>query len=111
MILRKDLKFIQEKKQDLKSESTLTTQLNKLEKEVLLTLSDLKYNEMINEYNYLGGVPMHDTETKNQLPTHITLGASDLAKIKMGTCPRVGQTGEPFVEQTRMGWVIMSPDR
>ena len=38
------------------------------------------------------------------------MGASDLAKIKMGTCPRVGQIGEPFAELTKMDWV-MSPGR
>ena len=42
---------------------------------------------------------------------HIILGANDFAKIKMGTCPRVGQSGEPFAEQTKMGWVIMLPGR
>ena len=29
----------------------------------------------------------------------------------MGTCPRVSQIGEPFTEQTKIGWVIMSPGR
>ena len=29
----------------------------------------------------------------------------------MGTCPRVGQIGEPFAEQTKMGWVIIQPGR
>ena len=29
----------------------------------------------------------------------------------MGTCPRTGQIGEPFAEQTKMDWVIMSPGR
>ena len=36
---------------------------------------------------------MHDTDTKNLLLIHIILGASDLAKIRMGTCSRVGQIG------------------
>ena len=54
---------------------------------------------------------MYDTDTKNLLPIHIILGASDFAKIKMGICPRVGQIRETFAEQTKMGWVIMSPGR
>ena len=54
---------------------------------------------------------MHDIDTKNLLPIQIILGASDFAKIKMGTCPRVDQIGEPFAEQLKMGWVIMLPDR
>ena len=52
---------------------------------------------------------MHDTETNNLLLIHVMLG--DFAKIKMGTYPRVGQIGEPFVEQKKMSWVVMSPGR
>ena len=29
----------------------------------------------------------------------------------MKTCPRVGQIGEPFAEQTKMGGIIMLPGR
>ena len=54
---------------------------------------------------------MHDTDTRNLLPVHIILGASDFAKIKMGTCPRVGQISEPFAKQTKIGCVIMLPGR
>ena len=45
------------------------------------------------------------------LPIHIILGASDFTKIKTRTCPRVGQIGESFSEQTKMGWVTMAPGR
>ena len=54
---------------------------------------------------------MHDTDTRNLLPIHIILGASDFAKINMGARPKVGQIGETFAEQTKMGWVIMPPGR
>ena len=75
---------------------------------MLLTLPNPKYNET-NKYNHLGSIQMHDTDAKNQLSIHVIPGASHFAKIKMETCPRVGQIGEPFPEQTKMGWVIMSP--
>ena len=98
----------------MKNEFTFTTELNKLEREALLTLPNPKYNpkyyEIINKYNHLGGMQMLDTNIKNLLPIHIILGASDFAKIKMGTCPRVGQIGKPFAE-TKMGLTIMSPGR
>ena len=77
--------------------------------EVSLTLPNPNYNEIINKYNDLGGIRMHDTDTKNLLPIHNVLGAGD--KIKMGTCPRVGQIGESFTEQTKMGCVITLPGR
>ena len=49
---------------------------------MLLTLPNPKYNEIINKTNCLGGIQMYDTDTKNLLPIHILLGASDFAKIK-----------------------------
>ena len=48
---------------------------------------------------------------KNMLPTHIILGASDFEKNKNGNMFHVGGAGEPFAEQTKMGWAIMSAGR
>ena len=84
----------------MKNEFTFTTEQNKLETEVLLTLLNSKYNEIKDKYNHLGGIQIPNTETKNLLPIHIIMGAgSDFAKIKMGTCSRVGQIGEPLIKQ------------
>ena len=49
---------------------------------------------------------MYDTDTKNMFPVHIILGASDFAKTKMGTCPRVGR-----LLNRLLGWIVMSPGR
>ena len=95
----------------MKNKFTVTTELNTLEREALLTLPNPKYNERINNYSYLGGMQMHGTDTKNLLLIHVILGASDSAKKKMGTCPRVGQISEPFAKQTKIGWIIMSLGR
>ena len=54
---------------------------------------------------------IYDSDTKNLLSIHIILGASNFAKIKIETCPRVGQIGEPSAEQTKMGGIIMLPSR
>ena len=72
----KKLKIYSVKIQYLKNEFTFTTELNKLETEVLLTLPNPKYNE-INKYNHLGSIQMHGTDTKSLLPIHITWGARD----------------------------------
>ena len=66
---------------------------------MLLTLPNPKHNEIINRYNHLDGIQMHDNDTKNLLPIHIILGTSDFAKIKMGT------------DWWTICWVIMSLDR
>ena len=54
---------------------------------------------------------MEDTNTKDSLPVHLILGASDHAKIKTETASRIGALGEPIGEKTKLGWTIMSPGK
>lgn len=53
---------------------------------------------------------MHDTDRKSLPQIHIILGSSNVAK-RMGVCLSVSQIGEPFAEQTKMDWLIMSSSR
>ena len=52
---------------------------------------------------------MNERDTKPELPIYVILGVNDYVKIKMQKYPRVGKINEPIAEQTKMGWVIMSP--
>ena len=106
----KKLKIYNLKVENLDENFSFQTELNKLEREVLITLPNPKYNEMIETYDHLKGIKMNERDTKPELPIHVILGASDYVKIKMQKCPRVGKINEPIAEQTKMGWVIMSPD-
>ena len=105
----KKLKIYNLKVENLDENFSFQTELNKLEREVLITLPNPKYNEMIETYDHLKGIKMNERDTKPELPIHVILGASDYVKIKMQKCPRVGKINEPIAEQTKMGWVIMSP--
>ena len=49
--------------------------------------------------------------TNPELPVHLILGASEYARIKMQTKPRVGKRGEPVAELSSLGWTIMSPGK
>ena len=64
-----------------------------------------------NGYGYGYGTEMEDKASKDTLPVHLILGASDYAKIKTETAPRVGAIGEPLGEKTNLGWTIMSPGK
>lgn len=54
---------------------------------------------------------MNDRDEKPELPVHIILGASEYAKIKTETRPKIGRPGEPVAELTKFGWTIMSPGK
>ena len=69
--------------QDVNEKHSFNTELNKLEREVFLTLLNAEYSKILKKYQHLRQVHMNDTDEKEQLPVHIVLGASDFAKIKM----------------------------
>ena len=54
---------------------------------------------------------MDDLDTKAILPVHLILGASDYARIKTETAPRIGALNEPIAEKTKLGWTIISPGK
>ena len=47
---------------------------------------------------------MNDNDKKSELPIHLILGASDYARVKTETKPRIGQPQEPIAELTKYGW-------
>ena len=85
------------------------TTLRKVDKGVLLTAPNPRYAEIISQQQHLNDVMMDDVDTKQELPIHVILGASEYAKLKTTSVPRVGNPGEPVAELTSFCWTIMSP--
>jgi hypothetical protein len=54
---------------------------------------------------------MENTDSKERLPVHIILGASEYAKLKTNTPPKVGTPGQPIAELTKFGQIIMAPGK
>lgn len=86
----------------------MSTMLNKVDKSVLLTIPNPGYEELSKKYNHLEQVVMNDNDTKQDLPIHVILGASDYSRVKTETKPKIGQSLEPIAEFTRLGWTVMS---
>ena len=63
------------------------------------------------KFPHLNGVKMHDNDEKPELPVHLILGASEYARIKTETKPKLGRPNEPVAELTRFGWTILSPGK
>ena len=86
----------------------ITTEINKVEKSTLLLLPNPKYEELLKRYNHLKNIKLEDKDTKELLPIHLILGASDYSKVKTRTAPKIGNIGEPIAELTSFGWTIIS---
>ena len=95
--------------QDISCEFSFKTELNHLENEVLLELSNPKYRELQNTYVHLKDIQINDHDPKSELPVQVILSISDYTKIKTQERPRVGLPGESIAELTKFGWVIISP--
>ena len=65
--------------------------------------------EIISLHQHLKAVKMDDVDTKQELPIHVILGASEYARLKTSSVLRVGNPAVPLPELTSFGWTIMSP--
>lgn len=88
---------------------TMTVPVSKVDKPELMTLANPKYIELKKKYPHLSDVEIDDTDTKPHLPVHLVLGASEYARIKTSTPPKMALSGQPVAEKTTLGWTIMSP--
>ena len=79
-----------------------------MEKSKLLPLPSPKCEELLSRHNHLKSIKLEDKDTKDSLPIHLILAASDYANIKTRTAPKIGKIGEPIVELNTFGWTIMS---
>ena len=87
----------------------MSVTVSKVDKPELMMLENPKNEELMEKYTYFSGVYMDDMDTKPHLPVHLVLGASEYAKIKTSTSPKIGLSGHPVAEKTTLGWTIMSP--
>ena len=88
---------------------SLNISVSKVDKPELTVLPNPNYEELKTKYKHLEGVRMDDNDTRLLLPVHLVMGASECAKIKTETLPKIGLSGQPVAEKTALGWTIMSP--
>ena len=93
----------------MKGTFSLRSEINGIDRKVLLTLPNPHYERIIAKNKYLDGVVMNSNDKKEYLPVHVILGANDHDLIKTSTPTRIGNMGQPIAENTRFGWIIMSP--
>ena len=91
-----------------KGDFTINTEVSKVDRAELISMPNPHYKDIIQTYTHLQGVQMEDSDNKEYLPAHVMLGASEYANIKTKGDVKVGQKGEPVVEYTTFGWVIIA---
>ena len=94
--------------QNLKGDFKLEIDVSKVDREVLLSVKNPRYQDVLKKYPHLQGVTMDDVDQKSELPVHVILGASEYAKIKTDAKAKIGKPGEPVGEHTRLGWTLIS---
>ena len=87
----------------------LRTEVTKVNRGVLLALTNPGYKDILAKYNHLRGVEIDDVDLKKELPVHLILGTSEYTRIKTETTPKMRKPGEPIAELTHFGWTLMSP--
>ena len=91
-----------------KGDFTVNTEVSKVDRAELIPMPNPHYKDIIQTYTHLQGVQMEDNDTKEYLPVHVILGASEYANIITKGDVKVGQKGEPVAEYTAFGWVIIA---
>ena len=77
------------------------TEINKLEKSLLLELPNPEFKNSQNSYQHLKDIKINDHDKKRQLPVHVILGMNDYARIKTQEIPKPELRGEPVALDER----------
>ena len=88
---------------ELSKKLKINSPVYKVEKKTLLSLPNLKYKGILDQYKYSTDINMNDNDSKPEVPIHMILGASNYARIKVPEMPRVGSPGEQIAELTHSG--------
>ena len=83
---------------DINKNFTMSSEVNCVDRPVLLTLPNPRYREVIANNSHLDGVEMDDVDQKPMLPVHMILGASDYLRNKTTTPAKVGDDRKPVTE-------------
>ena len=86
---------------DLSGKFTLNSKVFKVEINILFSLSNPKYKEIIKQRQHLQGINKRDCDTKPDLPINMVLGASCYARIKMQEIATGRWPEEPVAELTQ----------
>ena len=83
---------------NLKGDFELSTEVTKVDKNVLLTIPNPKYQEMLKSHQHLSGITMDEKDEKAELPIHVIIGTNQYPKIKTKTRARIGNQREPIAD-------------
>ena len=83
---------------------SMKVKLTKVHEEKPLTVDNLKYQELINNYDHLKGIKIEDEDITEQLRVHVVLGSGEHTRIKTETKTHIGRDGgDPVAEKKSWG--------
>ena len=94
---------------NLEDKFEFTTEMNAIDKDVLLNVTSQNYGTMLTKYPHLTGIKTNEDQTKVILAIHVILGASHFTKMKTQERPQIGQIGDPVAELPKIGMGYNDP--
>lgn len=92
----------------MSSSFALKYEASRVSKYVLLQPGNPNYKGLNKSYAHPRGINFNDNDLCDEIHIHLIIDVSVYCKIKMRE-PKIGQLMQPIVEQTKLGWVVMSP--
>ena len=89
----RNIKIYQVEVSDVEGDYSIDLEVSKVDRLVFISLTNPNNQSLCMECNHLKDITVNNKDTKSLLPVHIVLGASEYARIKTKTPPRMGKPG------------------
>ena len=89
----RNIKIYQVEVSDVEGDYSIDLEVSKVDRLVFISLTNPNNQSLCMECNHLKDITVNNKDTKSLLPVHLVLGASEYARIKTKTPPRMGKPG------------------
>ena len=96
---------------NLEEDIEMCADVSKVDKDVILSLENPKYEAMVNKCKHISDLRPNDMDNKSELPVHLVLGTSEHSRMKTATKPRVGSPREPvpqYIFHLELSWICQT---
>ena len=89
----RNIKIYQVEVSDVEGNYSIDLEVSKVDNSVFISLTNPNNQSLCMECNHLKDITVNNKDTKSLLPVHLVVGASEYARIKRKTPPRMAKPG------------------